>query len=172
MNKPQALQHSTLYIDSNVIYCREAYHKTYQRKHVLGALSFEQTKIISKFCKDVLLLDDHMVFVSVISRHGRQIDSVAKENSPFNDLLKHELEQVYLQRMLQTQMVKDFDDKLSKLSAAMIQREFCIEGIFPFYDGMLLAVFDSHAQILESIKKISKSINEFNFEIAKSGVTC
>ncbi|HXW01793.1 MAG TPA: hypothetical protein VD828_00270 [Candidatus Nitrosotenuis sp.] len=143
-----------------------------QREHMLGALSFEQTKIVSKFCRDVLLLDDQTVFVSVISRHGRQIDSAIRGASLFSDLPKHELEQVYLQRMLQTQMIKDFDDKLSKLSVAIIEREFYIEGIFPFYDGMLLVVFNSHTQILESIKKISKSISEFNFEIAKSGVTC
>jgi hypothetical protein len=84
--------------------------------NVLGALSFEQSKLVSKFCKDVLLLDDQVVFVSVISRHGRQIDSVSRGDSPFNDLTKHELEQVYMQRMLQTQMIKDFDDKLSKIS--------------------------------------------------------
>ncbi|HEX9845928.1 MAG TPA: hypothetical protein VGA92_05625 [Candidatus Nitrosotenuis sp.] len=139
---------------------------------VLGPLSFEQSKLVSKFCKDVLLLDDQVVFVSVISRHGRQIDSVARGDSSFNDLTKHELEQVYLQRMLQTQMIKDFDDKLSKLSVAILERESCIEGIFPFYDGVLLVVFNSHPQILDSVKKTSKSINEFNFEIAKSGVTC
>jgi hypothetical protein len=140
--------------------------------NVLGALSFEQSKIVSKFCKDVLSLDDQVVFVSVISRHGRQIDSAAKGASSFNGLLKHELEQVYLQRMLQAQMIKDFDEKLSKLSVVIIERECCTEGIFPFYDGMLLVVFNSHSQILDGIKKISKSINEFNFEIAKSGVTC
>jgi hypothetical protein len=139
---------------------------------VLDPLSFEQSKLVSKFCKDVLLLDDQVVFVSVISRHGRQIDSVARGDSSFNDLTKHELEQVYLQRMLQTQMIKDFDDKLSKLSVAILERESCIEGIFPFYDGVLLVVFNSHPQILDSVKKTSKSINEFNFEIAKSGVTC
>jgi hypothetical protein len=139
---------------------------------VLGALSFEQSKLVSKFCKDVLLLDDQVVFVSVISRHGRQIDSVSRGNSSFNDLTKHELEQVYMQRMLQTQMIKDFDDKLSKISVAILERESCIEGIFPFYDGVLLVVFNSHPQILDSVKKTSKSINEFNFEIAKSGVTC
>ncbi len=139
---------------------------------VLGTLSFEQSKLVSKFCKDVLLLHDQVVFVSVISRHGRQIDSVARGNSSFNDLTGHELEQVFLQRMLQTQMIKDFDDKLSKLSVAILERESCIEGIFPFYDGVLLVVFNSHPQILDSVKKTSKSINEFNFEIAKSGVTC
>jgi|GEM_PF-2297623 len=140
--------------------------------NVLGALSFEQSKLVAKFCKDVLLLDDQVAFVSVISRHGRQIDSVARGDSSFNDLTKHELEQVFLQRMLQTQMIKDFDDKLSKLSVAILERESCIEGIFPFYDGVLLVVFNSHPQILDSVKKTSKSINEFNFEIAKSGVTC
>jgi len=139
---------------------------------MLGALSFEQSKLVSKFCKDVLLLDDQVVFVSVISRHGRQIDSIVRGDSSFNDLTKHELEQVYMQRMLQTQMIKDFDDKLSKLTVAILERESCIEGIFPFYDGVLLVVFNSHPQILDSVKKISKSINEFNFEIAKSGVTC
>lgn len=140
--------------------------------NVLGALIFEQSKLVSKFCKDVLLLDDQVVFVSVISRHGRQIDSVSRGDSSFNDLTKHELEQVYVQRMLQTQMIKDFDDKLSKLSVAILERESCIEGIFPFYDGILLVVFNSHPQILDSVKKTLKSINEFNFEIAKSGVAC
>jgi len=74
--------------------------------------------------------------------------------------------------MLQTQMIKDFDDKLSKLSVFIIEREFYIECVFPFYDSILLVVFNSYNQILYSVKKISKSINEFNFEIAKSGVIC
>ncbi len=139
---------------------------------MLGALSFEQTRLVSKFCSDVMLLDYQIVFVSVISRHGRQIESVSRGNSSFIDLTKHELEQVYMQRMLQTQMIKDFDDKLSKLSVFIIDREFYIECIFPFYDGVLLVVFNSYNQILSSVKKISKSINEFNFEIAKSGVIC
>jgi hypothetical protein len=139
---------------------------------MLGALNFEQTRLLSKFCDGILLLDEHIVFVSVLSRHGRQLESKSKGDSAFMSLTRHELEHVYMQRMLQTQMIKDFDDKLGKFDAAIIEREFCVEGIFPFYDGMVLVVSSPNDNVKEVGKKITKSIKDFNFEIAKVSVSC
>jgi hypothetical protein len=139
---------------------------------MLGALSFEQTMLVSKFCNDILSLAENISLVSVISRHGRQIDSKFKGDSPFNDLTKHEMEQVNMQRMLQTQMTKDFDDKLGRFEVSTIEREFCTECIFPFYDGVLLVVFASNTQTKDHTKKITDSIKSFNFKIATTSVSC
>jgi len=143
-----------------------------QSECVLGTLSFEQTKLVSKFCNDISLLDEHIAFITVISRHGRQVDFKFRGDSPFSDLLKNESELVLMQRVLQTQMVKDFDDKLGKLFVSTIEREFCTECVFPFYDGVLLVVFVSCNNVHDAARKIMTSIKDFNFEIATSGVTC
>lgn len=139
---------------------------------MLGALTFEQTRLVSIFCDGMVSLDDNIVYVSVVSRHGRPIESKSKGDSAFRMLTKHELDQVHIQRMLQTQMTKDFDDKLGKFEVTTIEREQYTEYIFPFYDGILFVVFSSRDNLHDVAKKISQSIKDFNFEIAKIGVSC
>lgn len=69
-------------------------------------------------------------------------------------------------------MTKDFDDKIGKFEIAIIEREQYVECLFPFYDGMLFVVFNSKIAVSATSKKIIRSIREFNFEIAKTGVSC
>jgi hypothetical protein len=69
-------------------------------------------------------------------------------------------------------MIKDFDDKLGKVGVSIIEREYCTECVFPFYDGVLLVILVSCDYVPDIVEKIWTSINDCNFEIATSSVTC
>lgn len=48
---------------------------------MLGTLTFEQTRLIAKFCDVIMSLGDNIGVVSVINRHGRQTESKTTRDS-------------------------------------------------------------------------------------------
>lgn len=138
---------------------------------LLGPLSFEQTRLVSEMCNAILMSDTKIAFVSVLSRHGRLVDSHCRAPSPFDILTQNEREQIFMQRVLQTRLINDFDGKLGKLGITIIQRESFTECIIPFYDGAMLVVVYGSNQVLETTKKITKTIKDF-FEVATTIIPC
>jgi hypothetical protein len=67
---------------------------------LLGPLSFEQTRLVSELCSVILMSNNQIAFVSVLSRHGRVVDSHYRIPSPFDVLTQGEMEQVFMQRVL------------------------------------------------------------------------
>lgn len=59
---------------------------------MLGTLTFEQTRLIVKFCDAIISLGDNIGVVSVINRHGRQTESKTTNDSVFKTLTKHEID--------------------------------------------------------------------------------
>lgn len=139
---------------------------------VLGALSFEQTKLVSNLCNHVMGLDGSVALVSMINRHGRTVESKTRADLPFSGLTKYESDLINMQRVLQMQMTKDFDDKLGSTTMSIIRRNGCTECIFPFYDGVIFVIFSSTKTFEQTAERISTAIQEFNFDIATKNVAC
>jgi hypothetical protein len=137
---------------------------------MLGILSFEQIKTVSKFCKEILSQNKRAMFVCALNKNGRVIDMEKKDDSVLSTLSKHESEIVFMQRILQASMMKDLDEKLGKLRFATIEREYFTEYLFPFHDGAILVFFDS-SDTRNSAVEISLSIQKLNEKI-KPSVAC
>lgn len=139
---------------------------------MLGALSFEQTKLVSNLCNHVIDLDGGIVLVSMINRNGRIVESKTRMDLPFSGLTKYESDLINMQRVLQMQMTKDFDDKLGSTIMSIIRRHGCTECVFPFYDGVIFVIFSSTEKFEQTAERISAAIREFNFDIATKNVAC
>lgn len=133
---------------------------------MLGILSFEQIKIISGFCKSVIAQDEHVLFICAINKNGRIIDMEKRDDYILSALSKHESEIVFMQRILQVSMMRDLDEKLGKLNIAILERQYFTECLIPFYDGAVLAFFDSR-DIRESAKKILQQVQSLNLQAPK-----
>ncbi|HSA98746.1 MAG TPA: hypothetical protein VLF17_06675 [Candidatus Nitrosotenuis sp.] len=127
---------------------------------MMDQISFEQTKPFSRLCKDIISLDDKIALVSIINKNGRLVESEYGSNGIIESLSPNELEMLFMQRTLQTSMIRDLDDKLGKFSIALIQRESFTEYVFSFYGGVVLVILNSHAEKDEIIKKILKLLNK------------
>lgn len=126
----------------------------------MNPLSFEQTKPFSQLCKDIISLDDKISLVSIINKNGRLIESECGPNNIIGNLSRNELEMLFMQRTLQTSMIRDLDDKLSRFNIALIQRESFTECVFSFYGGVILVILNSYAENNEIIKKVSELISK------------
>ncbi len=133
---------------------------------MLGILSFEQIQIISGFCKNVIAQDEHVLFICAINKNGRIIDMEKRDDSVLSALSKHESEIIFMQRILQVSMIRDLDEKLGKLSIAILERQYFTECLIPFYDGAVLAFFDSQ-DIRESAKRILQQVQSLDLQAPK-----
>lgn len=127
---------------------------------MMEPLSFEQTKPFSKLCKDIVSIDSKIAFVSIINKNGRLIESECGSSNTIENLSSNELEMLFMQRTLQTSMIRDLDDKLSKFNIALIHRESFTECVFTFYGGVMLVILDSYDENNEIIKRISDLISK------------
>lgn len=133
---------------------------------VLGILNFEQIRRVSDFCKTILAQDEHVLFICAINKNGRIIDMEKRNDCILSILSKHESEIVFMQRILQVSMMRDLDDKLGKLSIAILERQYFTECLIPFYDGTVLAFFDK-SDVRESAKKISEQLPVIDIQMPK-----
>ncbi len=127
---------------------------------MMEPLSFEQTKPFSKLCKDIISTDDKIAFVSIINKNGRLIESECGSSSTIENLSSNELEMLFMQRTLQTSMIRDLDDKLGKFNIALIHRESFTECVFTFYGGVILVILRSCDENNETIRKVSDLIGK------------
>lgn len=127
---------------------------------MMDPLSFEQTKPFSKLCKDIILLNDKISFVSIINKNGRLVESECSSDGIIENLSRNELEMLFIQRTLQTSMMRDLDDKLGKFNIALIQRESFTECVFSFYGGVVLVILDSYAENNAIIKRILELLSK------------
>jgi hypothetical protein len=115
-------------------------------------------------------MTDNVLHVFVINRHGRLVRSEHKKAPIVANLSKNDFDFLFMQRILQTSMMNDSADKLGRVNVIVIEREIYTECIFPFFDGVVLVIFDS-TNVTEGAKRISKLITEFNFEISRPTLT-
>jgi len=135
-------------------------HETGKTMNMMDQISFEQTKPFSKLCKDIISLNDKIALVSIINKNGRLVESEYGSNGVIESLSSNELEMLFMQRTLQTSMIRDLDDKLGKFNIALIQRESFTEYVFSFYGGVILIILNAYAENGEIIKKILELLNK------------
>lgn len=138
---------------------------------MLGILSFEQIRLVSEFCKDIIAQNEDVLFVCAINKNGRIIDMEKQDSTVLSTLTKHESEIIFMQRILQVSMMRDLDEKLGKLNFAILEREYYAECLIPFYDGAILAFFDSH-DIRETAKQILRQIQSLDLKIQAPKFVC
>jgi len=129
---------------------------------MMDPLSFEQTRLFSKLCKDIISMDNKISFVSIINKNGRLIESECGSSDIVENLSSNELEMLFIQRTLQTSMMKDLDDKLSRFNIALIQRESFTECVFSFYGGVILVIINSYTENNDIIKQVSELISKID----------
>lgn len=137
---------------------------------MMNPLSFEQTKPFTKMCKDIISLDDKIAFVSILNKNGRLIESECCSDGMIKILSSSELQMLFIQRTLQTSMMKDLDNKLGKFNIAIIHRESFTECVFSFNEGVMLVILKSRTKTNETIKKISKFLEKI--ETYEAALTC
>lgn len=137
---------------------------------MLGILSFEQIKLVSEFCREILS-QKHAMFACALNKNGRVIHMEKKDDSILSSLSKHESEIVFMQRILQASMMKDLDENLGKLRFATIEREYFTEYLFPFHDGAILVFFDS-ADTRDSAVVISTMIQKLDEKLHSPRLAC
>lgn len=138
---------------------------------MLGILSFDQIKMVSEFCKNILLQNENAILACAINKNGRIIDMEKRNDSILETLSKHESEIVFMQRILQVSMMRDLDEKLGKLSLAIIERESYSECLIPFYDGTILVFFNS-SEIREPAKRIASQTKTLTHKIQAPKLAC
>ena len=123
----------------------------------------EQSLEFSRLCQEVLSLSNQIDCVTLASKNGRIIDSKPRDESVIKKLTKQEFEMVFMQRMLQTSMQKEFESQLGVLNYTVIDRDSMLEFIFPFFDGIIVVLTNPEISTARFAKKISKKIRNFEF---------
>jgi len=114
-------------------------------------------------CQDILSIHHKIHFSGYINRNGRIVESKLCDDGLNTDLTSQELEMRYMQCKLQSSMNKEFEDKLGHLDYTLICREFTLDFIFPFHDGVIFVIVDKETPIQSTSKKILELISIFEF---------
>lgn len=105
-------------------------------------LKFDDALKFSKFCAGVLESDQNIILVAIINKRGRMLDLKTKNDlTPFLD--EKDLEMLFMQRTLQTTMIKESDEKLGIFNFTLTKREKFYEYTTQFGEMMMLAIIKS-----------------------------
>jgi hypothetical protein len=118
---------------------------------------------MSKLCQVIISLNPGIHFVSVVNKNGRIIDTKLRNDSTTRNLTAEEIEMLVMQRVLQTSMNKELDEKLGSLNYTISCRASMLEVIFPFFNGIIFIGTESEIYIQKLIKKILEAINDYKF---------
>jgi hypothetical protein len=118
---------------------------------------------MSKLCQVIISLNPGIHFVSVVNKNGRILDTKLRNDSTTRNLTAQEIEMLVMQRVLQTSMNKELDEKLGSLNYTISCRASMLEVIFPFFNGIIFIGTESEIYIQKLIKKISEAINDYKF---------
>jgi hypothetical protein len=124
-------------------------------------LKFNDTLKFSNFCAEILELDQNIMLVAIINERGRILDLKTKSCLlPFLD--ERDLEMLFMQRTLQTKMIKESDDKLGIFNFTLTKREKFYEFTTQFGEMMMLAIINSVLPLSE-VASIMGKLGERNF---------
>lgn len=124
-------------------------------------LKLEDAVRFSDFCKKLIEFDSNVALVAIINKKGRILELQVKEHFS-SQLDDKELEMLFMQRVLQTTMIKESDDKLGTFNYTLTKRKKFYEYTAEFGDGMILVIIDSVLS-LSDIIAIIDSINQKSF---------
>jgi hypothetical protein len=131
----------------------------------MAPLSLEQSLEISKLCQVMISLDPGIHAVTVVNKNGRILNSILRDDSTTKNLTPQESEMLFMQRVLQTSMNREFDTKLGLFHCTVSYRDKMIELIFPLLNGIIFVGADPKTPAQELIKNISKEINDYKFNL-------
>jgi hypothetical protein len=126
-------------------------------------LNLEQTKEISNLCKDIIS-ESGVECVSVINKRGRVIESEFKTTTLFKNLTSPELEMLYMQRALQTSMIRELNYRHGTWKYTITEREFGIELIMPISDEILYVMVEPTANISCLLQKLKTTLANYHSE--------
>jgi hypothetical protein len=126
-------------------------------------LNLEQTEEISKLCKDIIF-ESGVECVTVINKRGRVIESESKMNDLFKNLTSSELEMLYMQRTLQTSMIKELNCRHGMWKYTITERQFGIEIIMPISDGILYVMVEPTADVSYFLQRFKIILANYHSE--------
>lgn len=136
---------------------------------MLMPVTADQALEISYLCKSIMSIDKRIICVSVVSNRGKIIDSEFRTNM-FN-LSAVELEMLYMQRTLQSSMIREFDCRLGRWGYTVTDRDFITEIIIPLDDGTIFVAVESSIKTHELVPKLQEII-ETCFDVdTKTGMS-
>lgn len=128
----------------------------------------EQNLELTRLCQDILASNDRIYFVSTINRNGKSTESKFRNDRIIKKMNLNEIEMLYMQRLLQSSLNKEFDDILGPLDFITIQRETLLESVFPFSNGVVLVMADLDVVSRYLAKTISFLIRDYEFRLKDS----
>jgi len=132
-------------------------------------LSLEQSLHVSKLCKNMLLVDKSIICISVVNKRGRIIESEFRAGGLLWDLSDMELEMLYMQRALQTSMIKELDGKHGCWNCTVTERDFVTEVLLPFCDGLIFVMLESGPVSRDLVAKLRRTVEE-HLILSKAGL--
>ena len=130
--------------------------------------NLKQNLELTRLCQDILASNDRIYFVSTINRNGKSTESKFRNDRIIKNMTLQETEMLYMQRVLQYSLNREFDDVLGPLDNITIQRETLLEFIFPFSEGIVLVMSDLDVISRYLAKTISFLIRDFEFRLKDS----
>ncbi len=127
--------------------------------------NLERNLAISRLCKDILASNERIFFVSSLNKNGKAIEFQFRNDRIITKMTKQEIEMFYMQRTLQTSLSKEFDDLVGPLNFITLQRETLLELIFPYSEGIILAVCDLDVIPQYLAKKILFILRDFDLRL-------
>ncbi len=130
--------------------------------------NLERNQAILRLCKDILVSDERIFFVSSLNKNGKSVEFQFRNDRIFTKMSKQEVEMFFMQRTLQTSLSKEFDDLIGPLNYISVQRETLLEFIFPYLEGQILVLCDLDVVPNYVAKKISFLLRDFDWRLKET----
>jgi hypothetical protein len=135
---------------------------------MMTSSNLERNFAISQLCKEILITNESVFFVSSLNKNGKVIESEFRNDRIITKMSKQETEMYFMQRTLQISLSKEFDDLIGPLDFIIMQRETLLELLFPYSEGILLVVCDLDVIPRFVGKKISFMLRNFELHLKSS----
>ena len=130
----------------------------------MATLSLEQSLELSELCKTMISFNPGISGVAIINKNGRILTTKFRNDSIIKNLSPQEIEMLCMQRVLQTSMNKELNEKLGTLRFTISYRCHLLELIIPFNNGIVLITLDHGLEIQNTINQIEELIKEFELQ--------
>ncbi len=116
----------------------------------------------SELCNAVYLMNKDVDLVAIINKNGRIVDRKFGKDTELSCLSGSQLEMIAMQRSLQTNMMKEFDQNLSVFEQTVTMRKSHIEFVCNLDEGVLLIVTNINIDVGKFSANLSLLISTFN----------
>lgn|GEM_PF-6151516 len=127
---------------------------------MLSPLKLDDALRYSDLCCRLVEFHANIVLAAIINKKGRVTEVQRKEE--FTCLDQKDLEMLFMQRALQTTMIKESDGKLGSFTYTLTKREKFFEYTMQIDEGMMMLILcsaSSCSEIISVIEKIDQSFS-------------